>query len=330
MNNQNEITKGKELIIYSETSPNQDDSFISKINKKFKEFLNSCENYRQQLINHHYYQKTIILVEKYGSWVITIIISLIVIWLLFFPRQLTFLTGLLSKLKFLFLTLLWACLGMLVGAIILSIMEKRKQKIQTIVDNTKEFIDYCLQSNGMVFFGPVGTGKTATLAMIAYHSPIENKYASFPCSLPWMKRYQISFDMAPDKPLGIREDILIDEINLLFKGNVVDDVRKNQNYVMHFIAVSRQHGVRIFANGQRLGQFSIEQREVTTAVCQTQLIQKTDEGIWVKCEIWQSAAWTQQKTEASFNVFIAKKYLDTYNSYWLKSLKYLRKGQSYI
>jgi hypothetical protein len=79
-----------------------------------------------------------------------------------------------------------------------------------------------------------------------------------------------------------------------------------------------------------LGQFSVEQREITTAVCQTQLLQKTDSGIWVRCEIWQSAAWTNQKTEAGFNVFINKKYLKTYNSYWLKSLKYLRKHQSYI
>jgi hypothetical protein len=43
-----------------------------------------------------------------------------------------------------------------------------------------------------------------------------------------MKRYHISFDQALDKPLGVRQDILVDEINLLFKGNVTEDVRKDQ------------------------------------------------------------------------------------------------------
>jgi hypothetical protein len=85
--------------------------------------------------------------------------------------------------------------------------------------------------------------------------------------------------MAPEEPLGIKEDIFIDETNLLFKGNIVQYVREQQRFLMHFIALSRQHGVRLFANGQRLGQFSVEQREITTAVCQTQLLQKTDSGI---------------------------------------------------
>ena len=100
-----------------------------------------------------------------------------------------------------------------------------------------------------------------------------------------MKRYHISFDQAPEKPLGVRQDIFLDEINLLFKGNVTQDVRERQRFLMHFIALSRQHGVRIFANGQRLGQFSIEQREITTAVCQLKLLQKTDNGIYVQCEL---------------------------------------------
>ena len=75
-------------------------------------------------------------------------------------------------------------------------------------------------------------------------------------------------------------------------------------------------------NGQR--QVWIELREVATAVCQVQLLQKTDEGIYVKCEIWQASAWTNEKTEQEFTIFIAKKYLDTYNSYWLKGLKFIR------
>ena len=91
--------------------------------------------------------------------------------------------------------------------------------------------------------------------------------------------------MAPEQPLGVRQDILVDEINLLFKGNMTQDVRANQRYLMHFVALSRQHGVRIFANGQRLGQFSIEQREIITAVCQLKLLQKTDAGIYVQCEL---------------------------------------------
>jgi len=54
---------------------------------------------------------------------------------------------------------------------------------------------------------------------------------------------------------------------------------------MHFIALSRHQGTRLFVNAQRLGQVSIEQREVTTAICQVSLLQKTDEGIYVQCVI---------------------------------------------
>lgn len=153
------------------------------------------------------------------------------------------------------------------------------------MDNTQEFLDYCAKSNGMVFFGAIGSGKTAILAMLAHHLPTENKYASFPCQLPWVKRYHVDFSVSPDRPLGVREDIFIDETNLLFKGNMVAEVREKQRFFMHFIALSRQQGVRVFANGQRLGQFSIEQREITTAVCQVELLQKTDDGIYVSCEI---------------------------------------------
>jgi hypothetical protein len=59
-------------------------------------------------------------------------------------------------------------------------------------------------------------------------------------------------------------------------------------------------------------------------------LQKTDEGIYVKVEIWQASAWTQERTEQEFIVFVGKKYLDTYNSYWLKGLKYLRNKQGYL
>jgi hypothetical protein len=81
----------------------------------------------------------------------------------------------------------------------------------------------------------------------------------------------------------VKEDIFIDETNLLFKGNVVQDVREKQRHLMHFMALSRQQGVRVFANGQRLGQFSIEQREITTAVCQVQMLQKTEQGNYTRC-----------------------------------------------
>jgi hypothetical protein len=91
--------------------------------------------------------------------------------------------------------------------------------------------------------------------------------------------------MAPDKPLGIKEDIFIDETNLLFKGNIVQDVREQQRFLMRFMELSRHQGVRVFVNGQRLGHFSVEQREVTTGVCEVSLIQKTDTGIYVRCEI---------------------------------------------
>jgi hypothetical protein len=100
-----------------------------------------------------------------------------------------------------------------------------------------------------------------------------------------MERAQIDFSHAPSQPLGVKETILIDEINLLFKGNIVQDVRERQRFLMHFVALSRHQGTRIFANGQRLGQFSIEQREITTAVCQVQMLQRIEEGVYVQCVI---------------------------------------------
>jgi hypothetical protein len=103
-----------------------------------------------------------------------------------------------------------------------------------------------------------------------------------------------------------------------------------QRFLSHFFALSRHQGAKIFINGQRLGQVWIELREVATAVCQVQWLQKIDEGIYVKCEIWQASAWSNTKTDQGFVIFIPKQYLDTYNSYWLKGLKYLREGQGYV
>jgi hypothetical protein len=66
MNNQNEINKGQELIVYSKSLSNPTDSLISKIKQKWQECLDSCENHRQKLVNHYYYQKTINLIENYS------------------------------------------------------------------------------------------------------------------------------------------------------------------------------------------------------------------------------------------------------------------------
>ncbi|CAG8627284.1 20085_t:CDS:2 [Gigaspora margarita] len=186
------------------------------------------------------------------------------------------------------------CLGVLAGGLLLALF---RNKGQLILDNTPEFLDYCTRSNGLVFFGSIGSGKTAILAMLAQELPGENKYATFPCNLPWAEKAQIDFSNCPSQRLGVTETIFLDEINLLFKGNIVQDVREKQRFLMHFIALSRHQGTRLFVNAQRLGQVAIEQREVTTAICQVSLLQKTDEG---------------------------KKYLDTYNSYWLK--KWLNKN----
>jgi hypothetical protein len=127
-------------------------------------------------------------------------------------------------------------LGVLVGGLLLVLF---KNKGQLIIDNTPEFLDYCAKSNGMVFFGSIGSEKTAILAMLAHELPGENKYATFPCNLPWMKRSQIDFSATPSQPLGVKETILIDAINLLFKGNIVQDVRERQRFLVHFVALSR-------------------------------------------------------------------------------------------
>jgi hypothetical protein len=265
--------------------------------------------------------------ELLQTYKFLLIIPLLLLFIFYRPQPTGFLANLLDKLKFLLGTIIWASLGVLVGGLLLVIF---RNKGQLIIDNTPEFLDYCAKSNGMVFFGSIGSGKTAILAMLAHELPGENKYATFPCNLPWAEKAQIDFSNCPSQRLGVTETIFLDEINLLFKGNIVQDVRERQRFLMHFIALSRHQGTRLFVNAQRLGQVSIEQREVTTAICQVSLLQKTDEGIYVQCVIWEAAAWTNSKTEQGFIIFVEKEYLDTYNSYWLKSLKYLRPKQGYI
>ena len=226
-----------------------------------------------------------------------------------------------------FLTFIWTSLGIVAGGLLLVIF---KNKGQLIIDNNKEFIDFCSRSNGLLFFGSIGSGKTALLAMLAQELPGENKYATFPCQLPWANKSQIDFSVAPSQRLGVTETIFIDEGNLLFQGNIVQDVRERQRFSMHFVALSRQQGTRIFGTYQRVGQAPIQMREVVTGMFQVSLLQKSDEGIYVKCQLWQGVAWTTNKTDQEYLIFIPKKYLDTYNSYWLKTLKYLRPKQNYI
>jgi hypothetical protein len=56
------MTQEQQIINHEENN-----SYLAKINRKFKELLEYLENHRQKLINHNYYQKTVILIEKYGS-----------------------------------------------------------------------------------------------------------------------------------------------------------------------------------------------------------------------------------------------------------------------
>ncbi|CAG8747797.1 30875_t:CDS:2, partial [Racocetra persica] len=137
------------------------------------------------------------------------------------------------------------------GVAVQQLLEKMGQ---IIIDNTPEFLEFCKKSNGLVFFGPIGSGKTAILAMLANELPGENKYATFPCQLPWAEKGQLDFSYSPSQRLGVTETIFLDEINLLFKGNIVQDVRERQRFLMHFIALSRHQGTRLFVNAQRLGQ----------------------------------------------------------------------------
>ncbi|CAG8720281.1 22567_t:CDS:2, partial [Racocetra persica] len=93
------------------------------------------------------------------------------------------------------------------------------------------------------------------MALLAHELPEENKYASFPCNLPWMERSQIDFSADPTQPLGVKEIIFLDEINLLFKGNEFQKARERERFMSHFYALSRH---------------------------QVSLLQKSDEGIYVQ------------------------------------------------
>ncbi|CAG8589772.1 1068_t:CDS:2, partial [Cetraspora pellucida] len=93
------------------------------------------------------------------------------------PSEGSFLVNLLDKFKFLLGVCIWASLGVLGGGLLLVLF---KNKGQIIIDNTPEFLEFCKKSNGLVFFGSIGSGKTAILAMLANELPGENKYATFP------------------------------------------------------------------------------------------------------------------------------------------------------
>ncbi|KLL03600.1 MAG: plectrovirus SVGII3 orf 2 transmembrane protein [Mycoplasmataceae bacterium CE_OT135] len=263
------------------------------------------------------------------GWLLKIILALALFAaFLFLSRSaINWITKVREALSFLLGLFFWAICGLLAGAALYA-LTKNKGKI--VLDNTPEFLEFCKQSNGLVFWGSYGSGKTALMALLAHELTEENKYASFPCNLPWMERAQVDFAYPPSQPLGVKEVIFLDEINLLFKGNEFQQARERQRFLAHFFALSRHQGTKIFINGQRLGQVWIELREVATTVCQVALLQRTDEGIYVKVEIWQASAWNNEKTEREFVIFIGKQYLDTYNSYWLKGLKYLRSGQGYV
>lgn len=169
------------------------------------------------------------------------------------------------------------------------------------------------------------------MAMLAQElTSTENKYASFPCNLPWMHASQLDFAVHPQEPLGIKEILFVDEVNLLFKGNIVHEAREQKRFLSHFFALARHQGTKIILNGQRLGQVWIELREAAVAVCEVKKLALKDEGLYVRVQINQSTSWTTRETEQAFTVFIAKSYLDTYNSWWLGYLKGLRKHQAYI
>jgi hypothetical protein len=69
-----------------------------------------------------------------------------------------------------------------------------------------------------------------------------------------MERAQIDFSHQPTQPLGVKEVIFLDEINLLFRGNQFQKAQQMERFLSHFFALSRHQGAKIFINGQRLGQ----------------------------------------------------------------------------
>ncbi|KLL04065.1 MAG: plectrovirus SVGII3 orf 2 transmembrane protein [Mycoplasmataceae bacterium RV_VA103A] len=253
---------------------------------------------------------------------------LVLFW--FFPNlisKVSLLRWIQIFLSFAFHTIFWATLGLLAGGILYSLL---RDKGVIIIDNTQEFITFCERADSLVFYGPVGQGKTSLLAMLAQELSGENKYATFPCNLPWMDISQMDFAYQPKQPLGVKETIFLDEINLLFKGNIVHEARAEKRFLSHFFALSRHQGTKIILNGQRLGQVWIELREVATAVCQVEKLALKEEGLYVRVEILMATAWETKETGREFIVFVPKIYLDTFNSTWLRCLKYLRKEQGYI
>ncbi|KLL03396.1 MAG: plectrovirus spv1 orf2 transmembrane protein [Mycoplasmataceae bacterium RV_VA103A] len=270
-------------------------------------------------------KKTKFCTTIWAKALVAFILALIFFWLA--HSQINWLVKIKNASGWLIGSFWWAIAGTLAGAMVYNLF---KNKGRVVIDNTPEFLNFCKNSNGLVFWGPYGSGKTALMALLAHELPEENKYASFPCNLPWMERAQVDFAHQPTAPLGVKEVVFLDEINLLFRGNEFQKAQQMQRFLSHFFALSRHQGTKIFINGQRLGQVWIELREVATAVCNVSLLQKIEEGIYVQVEIWQASAWTNEKTDRGFIIFIPKKYLDTYNSYWLKGLKHLRYKQGYI
>src|ERR1700748_1400572 len=112
-----------------------------------------------------------------------------------------------------------------------------------------------------------------------------------------MEMAQIDFASHPSQPLGVYEIIFLDEINLLFKGNIVHEARAERRFLAHFFALSRHQGTKIIVNWQRLGQVLIELRVVATAVCRVEKLAMMEEGLYVKVEVNQATAWETRKTE---------------------------------
>jgi len=218
--------------------------------------------------------------------------------------------------------------GLIVGKWANTIVEYEEE---TITHDNRAFLEYCEKSHGIIFFGSIGSGKTAILALLAHEMKgDEPRTATFPCNLPWAEKAEFDFSLNPSQWLGVKRTVFIDEMWLIFQGYLVADVRANQRFLIDFLALSRHQGTRTFSTAPRLGSFAINHREVTTANIEVSFLEKTDKGIYSRCKVWGASAWTNVSTGQEFTVFIENEYLDTYDSYWLKNLKYLRARQYYI
>ena len=116
--------------------------------------------------------------ELFSTYKFLLIIPILLLFFFYRPQPEGMLTSLLDKLKLLLQLLIWPSLGVITGGILLTIF---KNKGQLIIDDNQAFIEYCAKSNGAIFFGSIGRGKTALLAMLAHELPSANKYATFPC-----------------------------------------------------------------------------------------------------------------------------------------------------